>query len=103
MSRFIPGNQITLLQNVIGDGYIAATPVWINITNKAFGSASKIRVVIINYYDNQAKPSDVVQGTQQIDLTYDAAGMKYTGQAQKLVLSERHTAFAHNLRHEIRW
>ncbi len=81
-------------------GSIIAAPVWVNVTNKAFGSRNKIRVVLINYYDNQGGPSGQVQETQQIDLTY-AGGTRYTGQAQRVSLSESHVGYGYNFRQEV--
>ena len=81
-------------------GSIIAAPVWFNVTNKAFGSRNKIRVILINYYDNQGGPSGQVQETQQIDLTY-AGGTRYTGQAQKVSLSESHVGYGYNFRQEV--
>ncbi|MCX5792555.1 MAG: hypothetical protein NTY45_10160 [Elusimicrobia bacterium] len=81
-------------------GSVLAAPVWVNITNKAFGSHNKVRIILINYYDNQGGPSGQVQETQQFDLT-PAGGTRYTGEAQKVVLSESHVGYGYNFRQEV--
>ncbi|HAH32954.1 MAG TPA: hypothetical protein DCL44_11645 [Elusimicrobia bacterium] len=95
------GTVIAVDYSIMGlGGSITAAPVWFNVTNKAFGSRNKIRVVLMNYYDNQGMPSGQIQETQQIDLTY-TGGTRYTGQAQKVVLSESHIGYGYNFRQEI--
>lgn len=72
------GTVIRLKYSIANQGVsMVADPVKFEVSNKAFGSGNKIRVVFINYYD-QGGPSGKIDETQQIDLTY-AGGTSYTG------------------------
>ncbi|MCX5792544.1 MAG: hypothetical protein NTY45_10105 [Elusimicrobia bacterium] len=78
------GTVITVDYAVQIGGLSIADPVWINITNPAFGRSNEVRVTLTNYQDRGVSPG-LVQATQKIKLTY-AGGTRYTGQAKKVLL-----------------
>lgn len=87
------GTRITVDYSVLDlGGSVIATPVWVNVEG---ANAGKVRVVLMNYYffpNGSLKLRD----TQQIDLKY-AGGSRFTGELQKVLLSEGTYMYGGNL------
>ena len=73
-------------------GSVIAAPVWVNVEGRNLGN---VRVVLLNYYAFQNGPLKL-QDTQQTDLKY-AGGTRFTGQFQKVLMSEGTYMYGGNL------
>lgn len=66
-------------------GSVIASPVWINVSGRDFNKVGNVRVLLINYYLTSGPIQ--LEDTQQLDLKY-AGGSRFTGQLQKVLMSE---------------
>jgi len=70
---------------------VIAAPVWVNVEGRNLGN---VRVVLMNYY---VTPGPVMlHDTQQMDLQY-AGGIRFSGQFQKVLMSEGTYMYGGNL------
>ncbi len=86
------GTRITVDYSVLDlAGSVIAAPVWVNVEG---GKLGNVRVVLMNYYVTQGPV--MLHDTQQIDLKY-SGGVRFTGQFQKVLMSEGTYMYGGNL------